>query len=110
MPCFSFFYKLRGRKRLCMPVFNIVTSSRVSLFQDLLLKLEFHGNSVLIILEYFICTLHVTSPDGNMLVELACGMAKKLKVTRFVLDLFLDHCTAKTRAGKSTGKPAPAFF
>lgn len=36
-------------------------------------------------------------------------MAKTLKVTIFLLDLFLEHRIAKTRAGKSKGKPASAF-
>lgn len=44
----------------------------------------------------------------------ACGIniwnSKKLKVTRFFPAIFLDHCAAKTKAGKSKGEPAPAFF
>lgn len=76
----------------------------------MLLKLEFYGNSVLIILEYFICILYVIFLDGNMFVELVCGMVKKLKVIRFVLDLFFDYCIVKIRVGKSIGKSVFVFF
>lgn len=60
-------------------------------------------------LRILVGTFHVTSPDVSMLVELASGIAKKLKLKIF-LNLFLDHHIAKTRAGKSKRKPAPAFF
>lgn len=46
---------------------------------------------MLIILEYFVCKQHMINPDGDILVELAYGMGKKLKVKGFLLDLFLDH-------------------
>lgn len=53
----------------------------------------------------------MTSLDGSVLMELlASGIARKAKGYRFSLDVFLDHCIAETRAGKSEGKPAPAFF
>lgn len=39
----------------------------------------------------------MTSLDGTMLLELlASGVAKKLKVTRFFLDVFLDRCIVET--------------
>lgn len=81
--------------------------SQVSFIWDLLL---IQWGLVLIILECFVCTLHVTALDGSMFMELAYEIAKKLKITRVFQGFFLDHPTAKTRKDQSKGNPAPTFF